>query len=286
MLPYPADGKGGDVNILNIAFYQFTSLSDLPRLRIEFRARCAALRLKGSILLSHEGMNGFLAGPESSVREFQRFLGGRTEFAGLTFKESWSDAIPFNRMLVKLKREIISMGEPQIEPAKKTAARITARDLKQRLDAGDPLLLVDTRNDYEIKLGTFEDAVDLGVKHFREFPAKLREVSAEWKNREVVMFCTGGIRCEKATALAQDLGFEKVYQLDGGILKYFEDCGGAHYRGDCFVFDQRVALDPNLKGTHAIQCFNCRSPLTFEEQQSPLYVYEVSCPNCHSMQSA
>ncbi len=184
-------------------------------------------------------------------------------------------------MLVRLKREIIAFGMPGIEPARHSSRKIAPRELKRWLDEGRPLTLLDTRNDYEVKLGSFDNAVPIGVNHFREFPAAVARLAPELKEQPIVLFCTGGIRCEKAGPYMESQGFKQILQLDGGILKYFESCGGAHYHGECFVFDQRVGVDPELKETTATQCFNCLTPLDAAEQQDPRYVAGISCPHCY-----
>jgi predicted sulfurtransferase len=230
--------------VLNAAFYQFVTLSDLPTLRTGLRARTRELGLKGTILISEEGINCMLAGAEERLRGFIAELEARSPFRKFDVKESWSEATPFLRMFVKIKKEIIPMGRPDVRPAELTAARLEPKQLKSWLDQGKEVVLLDTRNEYEIQYGTFRGARRMGLKHFRDFSNKLSELSPELRDKPVVMFCTGGIRCEKATALAMKENFKEVYQLEGGILRYFEDCGGAHYDGDCFVFDERVALKP------------------------------------------
>jgi RluA family pseudouridine synthase len=187
---------------------------------------------------------------------------------------------PFTKMLVRIKREIIAFGVEGINPAQRTSPKLAARDLKQWLDEGRPVTLLDTRNDYEVKLGTFQNALPIGIEHFRDFPAAVRKLPPAMKEQPIVMFCTGGIRCEKAGPFMEREGFKNIFQLDGGILKYFEECGGAHYDGECFVFDQRVGVDPGLHETNATQCFMCQTPLTVAEQGDPRYVPGRSCPYC------
>ena len=187
---------------------------------------------------------------------------------------------PFRRMLVRIKREIIAFGVPGIDPAKRTSPKLAPAQLKQWLDEGRKLILYDTRNDYEVKLGTFRNALPIGIQHFRQFPQAADRLPKELKQQPLVMFCTGGIRCEKAGPFLQQQGFEQVFQLEGGILKYFEDCGNAHYQGECFVFDQRVGLNAGLDETPSDQCYACLTPLTAEEQQDPRFVKGSSCPYC------
>jgi len=183
-------------------------------------------------------------------------------------------------MLVKIKREIIAFGIAGIDPARKPTAKLPPATLKQWLDEGRPVTLLDTRNNYEVRMGTFRGATPAGIDHFREFPEAVQRLSPRLKEQPVVMFCTGGIRCEKAGPFLEREGFKNVFQLDGGILNYFEQCGGAHYEGECFVFDQRVGVDAALRETDSALCFNCQMPLTVEEQRHPHYVYEKSCPHC------
>ncbi len=270
--------------VINIAAYKFAPLADLHTLRERLRTQCKLWKLRGTILLSPEGINLFVAGGREEVDLLLAELRAIPGLAGLEPKESISDGQPFNRMLVRLKREIIAFGVPGIAPGEHTSPKLAPQELKRWLDEGRPITLLDTRNDYEVKLGTFKNAVTLGIDHFRDFPAAVEnlphEVKHDLKQRPLVMFCTGGIRCEKAGPYMEQAGFEHVYQLDGGILKYFDDCGGEHYDGECFVFDQRVGLDPTLAVTENAVCFRCLAPLTVAEQQDPRYVPEESCPHC------
>jgi RluA family pseudouridine synthase len=266
---------------LNIAAYKFITLDNLPARREQYYQAAKMNQLRGTILLSPEGINMFLAGKIANLRTFLSELLTDEAFNGLEVKESFSQNQPFNRLLVRLKNEIIAFGIEEVDPRKVTAPRISPHELKNWLAAGREVILLDTRNDYEIDLGTFENAVPIGLNHFRHFPEAVSKLPEDWKDKTIVSFCTGGIRCEKAAPYMQMQGFKHVYQLHGGILKYFEDCGGEHYKGDCFVFDQRVALDPNLRETKAALCFACLSPLKEEDQQSPLYQVGISCPKCY-----
>lgn len=267
--------------ILNIAAYKFTPLTDLKGLRSRLLDRCRSLELRGTILLSPEGINLFLAGPPDAVEDLVEALRSVAGLADLEVKRSLSDHQPFNRMLVRIKKEIIAFGVDGVEPGTYTSPKLAARELKQWLDEGRPVTLLDTRNDYEVKLGTFQNALPIGVHHFRDFPDAVRRLPASLKEQPIVMFCTGGIRCEKAGPFMEREGFKHIHQLDGGILKYFEECGGAHYEGECFVFDQRVGLDPALHETQSAQCFHCLAPLTREEQEDYRYVAGQSCPHCY-----
>ena len=265
----------------NIAAYKFAALTDLPVLRARLLGLCRDWQLKGTILLSVEGINLFVAGEREPIELLLAELRRVPGLADLQAKISGTDHQPFTRMLVRLKREIIAFGVPGIDPARRTAPKIAARELKQWLDEGRPVTLLDTRNDYEVKLGTFRNALAVGVSQFREFPAAVAKLPAALKDQPIVMFCTGGIRCEKAGPYMQSQGFKQILQLDGGILKYFEECGSAHYDGDCFVFDQRVGVDPNLQETEAALCFNCLTPLTETDQRDVRYVPGKSCAHCY-----
>lgn len=266
---------------LNIAAYQFAELDELPRRRVALKAFCAERALKGTILLAEEGINLFVSGVSDAVTELVEYLREDPRLADLEVKESYSEKIAFKRMLVKIKREIIAFGIEGITPREYTSPRLPAHDLKQWLDEGREVVLLDVRNDFECELGTFHNAERIQVDHFRDFPAAIERLPAEWKRKPVVTFCTGGIRCEKAAPLMERAGFEDVYQLEGGILKYFESCGGDHYDGDCFVFDRRVSLDPNLEETDATLCFNCQHVLREADRRSPHFELDVSCPYCH-----
>ncbi len=266
---------------VNAAAYKFAPLDGLPELREQLLEQCLAADMRGTILLSPEGINLFVAAERAAVDQLLTLIRSIPGLADLTPKFSESDHQPFTRMLVRLKREIIAFGVPGIEPAKHTSPRIAPRELKAWLDAGRPVTLLDTRNTYETELGTFRGARTLDLQHFRNFPEAVATLPEELKDEPVVTFCTGGIRCEKAAPFLETAGFKNVLQLDGGILKYFEDCGGDHYDGDCFVFDKRVAVDAELRETGASLCFACQMPVTVAEQSDPRYVPSVSCPHCH-----
>ena len=232
--------------IHNIAAYKFVSLDNLPARRDDLKSRCAALQLKGTILLAPEGINLFLAGDEENIATFKAELRGDRAFAAIQFKDSFSDHQPFGKLLVKVKNEIIPFGMAHINPAEQPAERLSARTLKAWLDEGRDVVLLDTRNGFEVKHGTFANAQDFGIDYFRDFPAAAMHADASLKDKTIVTFCTGGIRCEKAAPYLLQQGFKNVFQLDGGILKYFEECGNAHFQGECFVFDERIALDADL----------------------------------------
>jgi len=266
---------------LNISGYKFIPLTHLADLKQELLTYCNNHHLIGTILLSPEGINVTLAGTPTEVHHFIDQLNAKPEFSDLTFKESFSETVPFSRMLVRLKKEIIAFGVKSIDPAKKTSPHLPAETLKEWLDAGKEVLLLDTRNDYEVRVGTFKGAEHIDLKTFRAFPKRCKELLETHKDKPVVTFCTGGVRCEKAAPLMEEVGFEEVYQLDGGILTYFEKCGNAHWEGDCFVFDKRVAIAPTLEETFMKQCYACRQPLSDDEVKSPLYEETKSCPYCY-----
>jgi len=237
--------------IINIAAYKFISLDAGEPMRQMFLDCCTSLALKGTILLTPEGINLFLAGTRESIDAFLAWIRNDPQFADLEVKKSGSEAQPFQRMLVKLKPEIITMRHSLIKPELGRAPAVSATTLKQWLDVGHddegrPVVMLDTRNGFEVDVGTFDKAVDYRIEKFSEFPEKLATQQAALAGKTVVTFCTGGIRCEKAAIYMQASGFDNVYQLDGGILKYFEEVGTAHYRGGCFVFDERRAVDAAL----------------------------------------
>jgi UPF0176 protein len=272
-------------SFINIAAYKFVTFNDTVERRADFQAICHDLDLKGTILLTPEGINLFLAGTRNNIDNFLDWLRKDARFADIEVKESLSNEQPFNRMLVKLKKEIITMRHPLIQPELGRAPVVKAADLKRWLDqghddAGKPVVMVDTRNAFEVDVGTFENTIDYRIHKFSEFPEVIARHKPELDGKTVVTFCTGGIRCEKAAIHMQNIGYDSVYQLEGGILKYFEEVGGAHYQGDCFVFDHRTALNPELEATPTVQCFACRAVVTAREQISPLYKMGVSCPHC------
>jgi len=238
-------------NVLNISAYKFVPLPDAHALREILLDRAQKLQLKGTILLAEEGINLFLAGPKWYVHGFIAQLHQDARFADIAPKESWSDTQPFKKMLVKVKREIIRMNYPTIQPAKGRAPSVAPATVKRWLDQGHddtgrPVVTLDTRNDFEVDAGTFDCAIDWRITKFTEFPQALLNHKAELEDKTVVSFCTGGIRCEKAAILMREVGLEHVYQMEGGILKYFEETDGSHYTGSCFVFDERRAVAADL----------------------------------------
>lgn len=265
---------------MNIAGYRFVDLDDRDELQAMLRSLCLDLGLKGTVLLAPEGINFFLAGNQTSIEQFTQVLNKDGRFDEIPLKVSYTEYQPFNRMNVRKKNEIISVGLDHIRPADFTGEELEPRDFKAMLDAGESVHVLDTRNDYELRVGTFENAIDLDIRTFRAFPEAIQRLPESMKDEPVVMFCTGGIRCEKASAIMMEAGFTNVKQLKGGVLGYFEQVGGDHWNGDCFVFDQRVAVNPSLDETEVVVCFACREPLSKEEQASPDYVIGMSCPYC------
>ncbi len=272
--------RGRMESILNIAAYKFVSLQNLRVLRLRLQGLCQEWELRGTILLSPEGINLFVAGAPHQIERLLAELRSWPGLADLEAKFSETDHAPFTRMLVRIKREIIAFGVEGIRPAERTSPKLSPRELKRWLDEGRRVTLLDTRNDYEVKLGTFENALPIGIDHFRKFPEAVRKLPDRMKEGPIVMFCTGGIRCEKAGPFMEREGFKNVFQLEGGILKYFEECGGAHYAGECFVFDQRTGVDPGLHETESTTCHACQSPLTAEEQRDIRHVPGKSCVYC------
>jgi UPF0176 protein len=278
------------MSIVNLAAYHFATIEDTAAWRPLVTERCNALGLRGTVLLAPEGINLFVAGTRDSTDAFIDYIRHdplfEGKFANLQFKESLSDKQPFTRMLVKLKREIITMKKPAIRPELGRAPFVDAPTLKNWLDRGHddegrPVVMLDTRNAFEVDVGTFDNALDYRITKFSEFPEVIENNRSDLEGKTVVSFCTGGIRCEKAAIHMKEAGIENVYQLEGGILKYFEEVGGAHYHGDCFVFDYRTALNPQLEPTATVQCFGCRAVVPPDAQQSPLYVAGKTCPECH-----
>lgn len=251
--PTPLESPAVD-QVLNVAAYLFTPIDDAADLRPTLLTRATDADLRGTILLAPEGINLFLAGEATAVRGFVAALRADPRFAALETKESWSQRQPFQRMLVKVKSEIIRMNHPTIRPADGRAASVDAATLRRWLDRGHDdqgrdVVMLDTRNAFEVGYGTFTEALDWRIEKFTEFPQAVAEHRADLEGKTVVSFCTGGIRCEKAALYMQEIGIPHVLQLEGGILKYFEEIGGAHFEGNCFVFDEREALSPDLSVT-------------------------------------
>ena len=275
---------------LTAALYKFVDLPDFAALREPLMAVCEAHQVKGTLLLAREGINGTIAGPEAGVRAVLAHLHADPRLSALTPKESWSHKPPFLRMKVRLKKEIVTLGVPELDPNRTVGRYVKPQDWNALL-ADPDVLVIDTRNDYEVVIGTFKGAINPDIKTFTELPAWLDAQPAlqgdASRKTKVAMFCTGGIRCEKSTALMKMRGFDEVYHLEGGILKYLEEVPPEQstWQGECFVFDERVSVGHGLKPGPFELCRSCRWPLGEAEKASPLYVKGVSCPHCHDQRS-
>ena len=267
-------------SVVNIAGYKFEPLVDPTDLVSLYQKKCDELELKGTMLISKNGINFSLAGTQQATDTIIAFLEEDNRFLNIPLKVTYSETQPFRRMKVRLKKEIISLGRKDINPRELTGERISPQDLKNLLDNKEDVLVLDTRNEYETRVGKFENAIDLNLDTFRDFPKAVESLPEEYKDKQIVMYCTGGIRCEKASAVMMKAGFADVKQLEGGVLDYFKETGGAYWEGDCFVFDERVALDTELNETDYIYCYICREPLSAEEKASPDFKINEHCPYC------
>ena len=267
-------------SVVNIAGYKFEPLVDPIDLVSLYQQKCDELELKGTMLISKNGINFSLAGTQQATDTIIAFLEEDNRFLNIPLKVTYSETQPFRRMKVRLKKEIISLGRKDINPRELTGERISPQDLKNLLDNKEDVLVLDTRNEYETRVGKFENAIDLNLDTFRDFPEAIESLPEEYKDKQIVMYCTGGIRCEKASAVMMKAGFADVKQLEGGVLDYFKETGGAYWEGDCFVFDERVALDTDLNETDYIYCYICREPLSAEEKASPDFKINEYCPYC------
>jgi UPF0176 protein len=268
---------------VNVAsFYRFTDVSDPDKLRGRLQVLCESNDLLGTVLVANEGVNGTVAGSEKAVQSVLDWLQDSLSLAE-PIEGRWAEAdeAPFRRMRVKVKREIVTLGRPDIRPDKLTGKYVGVDEWNALISAPETLV-IDTRNQYEFEVGTFKNAVDPETDSFREFPKYAEKLAETDPDRPLAMFCTGGIRCEKATALMLELGFNEVYHLQGGILKYLEDVDGDDnlWSGECFVFDTRVAVDRDRAEGGYVQCHACRRPLSSEDLESPDYREGVSCPKC------
>ncbi|RVU37533.1 rhodanese-related sulfurtransferase [Rheinheimera riviphila] len=264
------------------ALYKFVSLPDYVTLRDKLYQHMVLNKVKGTLLLAEEGINGTVCGTREGVDALTAWLTADGRFSGLSYKESFADEPAFYRTKVKLKKEIVTMGVEGINPAHIVGTYVKGDEWNTLISDPDTIV-IDTRNDYEVAIGTFKNAVNPNTTSFREFPQWAAENLDNSKHKKVAMFCTGGIRCEKSTAYLKEQGFDEVFHLDGGILKYLEEVPEADslWQGECFVFDQRVAVKHGLEQGSYDQCYACRMPLSPAEMQSPLYVKGLSCPHCH-----
>jgi UPF0176 protein len=264
------------------AFYRFLDLADVKAFRDELQAYCDDRDVLGTILVAAEGVNGTICGPETAILEVFGWIERRLELE-TPIEARWSDAeeAPFRRMRVRVKKEIVTLGRPDILPHRRTGTYVPPAEWNALIENPE-VLVIDTRNHYEVEVGTFPRALDPGTDSFRQFPEFAEELAETGRDRPLAMFCTGGIRCEKATALMLELGFDEVYHLQGGILRYLEEVpeGDNRWQGECFVFDTRVAVDKDLAEGGYVQCHACRRPLSTEDMASPDYREGVSCPHC------
>lgn len=267
------------------ALYRFARLEDFEDLRAPLQAVMTANAVRGTLLLAKEGINGTIAGTREGVDNVFAFLRSDPRLSAVQAKESYVDENPFYRTKVKLKKEIVTMGVEDIDPNHIVGTYVKPQDWNALIS--DPeVILVDTRNNYEVKIGTFENALNPETETFREFPDYVAKNLDPAKNPKVAMFCTGGIRCEKSTAYLKKQGFSEVYHLEGGILKYLEEVPEEEsmWKGECFVFDNRVTVNHQLEKGHYDQCHACRMPITAEDQRSEHYQSGISCPHCYARQ--
>jgi UPF0176 protein len=268
------------------ALYHFTTLKDYEALRAPLQDMCDHLEIKGTLLLAQEGINGTVAGTDEAIAELIGFLQADPRMADIDHKKSRAKDMPFYRMKVRLKKEIVTMGVDGVDPNEIVGTYVDPKDWNDLINDPD-VVLIDTRNDYEVEIGTFKGAINPDTETFREFPAWVDDNKDRLNKPKIAMFCTGGIRCEKASSFMKTKGYDEVFHLKGGILKYLENVpkDESLWDGECFVFDQRVAVGHGLSEGHYDQCFACRYPITDEEKQSPLYVKGISCHRCHGKMS-
>lgn len=263
------------------ALYKFVALENYKEMREPLRELMESLHIKGTILLAKEGLNGTISGSESSVKSLLEHFNQDPRIAPISHKQSWHDEQPFYRTKVKLKKEIVTMGVEGIDPRRTVGTYVKPEDWNA-LISNPEVTVIDTRNDYEVEIGSFKRAINPNTESFREFPEYVANTLDPKKHKKVAMFCTGGIRCEKSTAYLKEQGFDEVYHLQGGILQYLEDIPQEQslWEGDCFVFDNRVAVNHQLQKSDYDQCYGCRLPITEDDKQSEMYEAGVSCPKC------
>lgn len=268
------------------AMYKFVALENYKEMRQPLHQVMEDNGIKGTLLLAEEGINGTVSGSREGIDTLLAYLNSDSRINPISFKESLHEEKPFYRTKVKLKKEIVTMGVQGIDPTKTVGTYVKPKDWNELIS--DPeVLLIDTRNDYEIEIGTFQNAVNPNTETFREFPQYVKDNLDPEKHKKVAMFCTGGIRCEKSTAYLKEQGFDEVYHLEGGILQYLEDVPkeDTMWEGDCFVFDNRIAVNHDLEKSVYDQCYACRLPITEEDKQSDKYEAGVSCPHCFGKHS-
>ncbi|MAL98756.1 rhodanese-related sulfurtransferase [Hydrocarboniclastica marina] len=274
-------------HIVVCALYKFTALENFEALRQPLRDLMETRGIRGTLLLAREGINGTVAGTEDAIADLKSWLSRDSRFEGIDYKHSYVDELPFKRTKVKLKREIVTLGVEGIDPLRSVGTYVEPNAWNDLIS--DPeVLLIDTRNEYEVQIGTFRNAVNPATATFREFPDYVKEHLDPLRHKKVAMFCTGGIRCEKSTAYLKEQGFDEVYHLQGGILKYLEDVPASEslWEGECFVFDDRVTVNQNLERGNYDQCHACRMPITEDDKQSEFYQRGISCHHCYDKASA
>ena len=263
------------------ALYKFTRLDDFEAIQIPLKSFLNSLAIRGTLLLAREGINGTISGSKDNIEKVLDYLQSDARFQGIDFKYSYSEKIPFKRLKVKLKKEIVTMGLKEIDPTHSVGTYVKPKDWNDLINDPD-VVLIDTRNNYEYEIGSFKGAINPKTETFREFPKFTKNNLEKYRNKKIAMFCTGGIRCEKSTAYLKSEGFENVFHLQGGILKYLEEIGEDEslWEGECFVFDDRVAVKHNLEQGKYDQCHACRFPITKEDTLHPHYEKGASCPRC------
>lgn len=268
------------------AFYKFVRLDNYQELQLPLLNQCRHWGVKGSVLLAEEGINGTISGPEGGIQKVLSYLSSDPRLKELIYKSSWNDTMPFRRLKVRLKKEIVTLGVDGIDPNKKVGTYVKPEDWNELIQKDD-IILIDTRNSYEVGIGTFEGAMNPNTQFFKEFPQWLKEQPAlkDRKTTRVAMFCTGGIRCEKASSYMLEAGYEEIYHLEGGILKYLEEIPEAEslWQGECFVFDERVSVDHNLEQGKYDICYACGIPVDESDKASPHYKEGICCANCHDI---
>ena len=263
-------------------FYKFVTISDVRAKRQRILAECMASQIKGTIILAEEGINGTIAGKQQAIANILEFLRSFEGLADLEHKESIAQKLPFVRLKVKIKSEIVTLGIPEVDPNQQVGTYVDPQDWN-RVISDPEVVVIDTRNDYEVGLGSFKRAKNPETESFREFPEYIAENLDPAEHPKVAMFCTGGIRCEKASSYMLSQGFKEVYHLKGGILKYLENVPPEEslWEGECFVFDERVSVKEGLQpGSHEL-CYGCGHPISEEDKQSPQYELYISCPYCY-----
>ena len=269
------------------ALYKFTRLDDFEEIQSSLKLFLDSLNIRGTLLLAREGVNGTIAGDNDSIMKSLDYLQKDGRLAGLEYKLSYSEKPPFKRLKVKLKKEIVTLGVSDIDPTHSSGTYVKPADWNELINDPD-VVLIDTRNNYEFEIGSFKGSINPNTETFREFPAYTKNNLEKYRDKKIAMFCTGGIRCEKSTAYLKSKGFENVFHLQGGILKYLEEIkeDESLWEGECFVFDDRVAVKHNLELGKYDQCHACRFPITDEDKEHPHYEKGVSCPRCYGTKNS